>query len=645
MHALHHLCRPIVFAAAALVAAACDEGPTAVPAGDVTVRVVVEGQGLQGVSVELSGEGSPRSAVTGSGGEVDLGDIPAGLYTVRIENPDPDLYAFLSATQSLSVIEDRSVTATFEGSIVRESSIAGAVLVGGAPLEGAEVRLTGPEGERTAPSDASGAFGFTQLRRGTYTVSLTNPDPNAYEFAAASSEVQVARAQAATLDFIGEELPPVLVLDVDEVALSAPPNGVRPRTVEVAVTNGGGGVLGSLQAGAEYGVGEPTGWIDLSFDGETAPTTLTMVVSPASLSAGSYTATVRASGGADGPESSTEAIYQVRLDVEPQPVFGYAWAPQPSADLYEIGGAGRYAYTSAGTDIEARRVGVGEYRIVFPGMGDAASGAETVLVSAYGDAPTVCGPAFWGDAGDLQVTVRCHAADGSGPVDSRFTILAVGEGALAGESAFAWTSSAATDYEPNPRYAWNSLGGPMRITLPPGADTRTIDLAVNTGDAPTSVFVSRYGGGPEPCMVADVPYPSTSWRVACREPSGNTFVDARFTTLLVQGGRPGRRVAFATTGTPDGDDVPLVEGSARNSHGDDIVVTRIGPGRYEVTFEGQATPRGGSEVGIVSALGTDHAVCNPIVWVDDEPDIVMTVGCWDAAGAPVDSGFSVLLVQ
>jgi hypothetical protein len=60
----------------------------------------------------------------------------------------------------------------------------------------------------------------------------------------------------------------------------------------VSITNGGGATLSGLADSIVYPAGQPTGWLTATFDGTTAPTTLTVIANPAGLAGGTHTATI-----------------------------------------------------------------------------------------------------------------------------------------------------------------------------------------------------------------------------------------------------------------------------------------------------------------------------------------------------------------
>jgi len=111
---------------------------------------------------------------------------------------------------------------------------------------------------------------------------------------------------------------PAVVLDPANLYMAAAP-GTDAPPVEVAVTNGGGGTLGSLRIlSTAYGAGQPSGWLGATLEGTTAPTTLTLTPSTASLPEGSYAATVSLYS----PEASNTPIaVRITLDVAPPPII------------------------------------------------------------------------------------------------------------------------------------------------------------------------------------------------------------------------------------------------------------------------------------------------------------------------------------
>ncbi|OGT99732.1 MAG: hypothetical protein A2085_05795 [Gemmatimonadetes bacterium GWC2_71_10] len=99
-------------------------------------------------------------------------------------------------------------------------------------------------------------------------------------------------------------LSPTSVAIADTVGTSS------PATVNVSVTNAGGGSLTGLAVGAiTYGSGA-SGWLTATLTATTAPTSLALVVDNTGLAAGTYTATVpvTASGVGNSPQNLTVTL-------------------------------------------------------------------------------------------------------------------------------------------------------------------------------------------------------------------------------------------------------------------------------------------------------------------------------------------------
>jgi hypothetical protein len=96
-------------------------------------------------------------------------------------------------------------------------------------------------------------------------------------------------------------------------------NGQNPAAQTVNVTNGGGGTLSGLAVGAiEYGAGQPTGWLAAALDKTAAPAVVTLTLATATLSTGSYSASVPVSSPV---ASNSPASITVSLSVGPPPAI------------------------------------------------------------------------------------------------------------------------------------------------------------------------------------------------------------------------------------------------------------------------------------------------------------------------------------
>ena len=178
------------------------EGTSLRTAG-VAGMVTVEGSGVSGVTVTLirvtgatSGDviGIKR---TGDDGSYAFGDLLAGIYRVGISGFDAE-YAFETTNWQGQVATGDVADASFAGTIIRTASIGGMVTVDGSGKEGVTVTLAGgTDGVDADPAmtGADGGYMFDGLRRGDYTVTITNPDEARYSFTATERRVSVGVGQ------------------------------------------------------------------------------------------------------------------------------------------------------------------------------------------------------------------------------------------------------------------------------------------------------------------------------------------------------------------------------------------------------------------------------------------------------------------
>ena len=111
--------------------------------GTVSGMVSVEGSGLAGVNVNLSGAAS-QSASTGSSGGYSFDNVPAGTHSVQISGA-PDEVTFGSIATAVTITTSgQTATADFSGNYIRTSIIEGSVTAGGEGVV-ATVTATGAE--------------------------------------------------------------------------------------------------------------------------------------------------------------------------------------------------------------------------------------------------------------------------------------------------------------------------------------------------------------------------------------------------------------------------------------------------------------------------------------------------------------------
>ncbi|MYC52513.1 MAG: hypothetical protein F4X47_09365 [Gammaproteobacteria bacterium] len=168
-------------------------------------QVVIEGEGLQGVTVTLSGGPADESytMLTDADGMFRFEELRPGDYTVEIMDFDPRDYEFAATSQDVSVDLDETGTVSFTGVLLRTSGISGRVSVEGMGLDSIEVTLTSGDDSRTAMTDAGGQYSFAGLAAGDYTVSIA-VDSDAYVFESMSSDVTVGDDESAIVNFDGQ---------------------------------------------------------------------------------------------------------------------------------------------------------------------------------------------------------------------------------------------------------------------------------------------------------------------------------------------------------------------------------------------------------------------------------------------------------
>ncbi|MEJ2218375.1 MAG: hypothetical protein P8099_17365, partial [Gemmatimonadota bacterium] len=127
------------------------------------------------------------------------------------------------------------------------------------------------------------------------TVVSIGQDGTAHGLKAGSADIQASFRGMSGSAAVNVTPRPAIAVSPDSVSFSGSVGGAPPPAQVVQVTNGGGGTLDGLVATVQYGVGQPTGWLDVSLDSSSAPADLTLTPTT-SLPAGTYDATVTLTG-------------------------------------------------------------------------------------------------------------------------------------------------------------------------------------------------------------------------------------------------------------------------------------------------------------------------------------------------------------
>lgn len=145
--------------------------------------------------------------------------------------------------------------------------------------------------------------------------------------------------------------------------------GPAPAPISIDIQNDGGGALDQLSVTVEYASGQTAGWLTAQLASTSAPTTLTISVLPATLSPGSYSATVEILSPSAKPDRRTLPVTLVVRD------------PPPSIDLSGI--SATLVATEGGADPTPQTIAVTN------GGGGSLTGLLTAITYAPG------GPTGW----------------------------------------------------------------------------------------------------------------------------------------------------------------------------------------------------------------------------------------------------------
>lgn len=345
----------------------------------------------------------------------------------------------------------------------------------------------------------------------------------------------------------------------------------------------------------------------------------------------------------------TSASLPVRLTAEDRR-FAYAWVQDPTTST-SYRPAAAHQQNATGGDVSVARRGVGEYIVTFERMAKVdGSFRETVLVTAGGSSGERCHLNGWTDAAngrDLDVSVSCFSFAGT-RVDSRFSVLVVGSRSLPSRLGFTVTGDATSAFAPQSHHTFSSFSEGVGVSRST-AGSYLVRLAASAGASPQNYFVSTFGGGDDLCKVSS--WNRDVWAtVVCYGPSG-ALVDARFSLLTLESGRPGRRFGFAWSNDPStpvgGSYTPSLD-FQRTSSGLPVRVFHPATGAYLVSFPGLAKAGTRPETVHVSSYGGGLFTCQVEGWANsaDGSALDAAVRCWNRGnGAPADTYFTILVLE
>ncbi|MYG80460.1 MAG: hypothetical protein F4187_01200 [Gemmatimonadetes bacterium] len=184
-----------------MLSAACGESTDPPIIGAVQGTVTVEGTGLDGVTVTLSGGGAGTASTSG-GGNYSFPNLEAGNYTVTISGFPADVQFDQTSGTTVVATAGRAQVVDFGGDYIRTASVNGTISVNDMGIEGVSVSLSGTE-SASGSTGADGTFNVGNLRMGSYTVTISGYDERRYVFDPNSQPATVALGGSATVDFMG----------------------------------------------------------------------------------------------------------------------------------------------------------------------------------------------------------------------------------------------------------------------------------------------------------------------------------------------------------------------------------------------------------------------------------------------------------
>ncbi len=307
------------------------EAAGAVAAGGLSISIQYgAGQPSGWLTATLSRNTTPALLTLSAQG----GTLPVGQYSAAVSISAAG-FATTVVTVNLSVrgvagqlVADRSqvaIQASQGGSVPSAEVISLSNSVAGA--------LTG----LTATVDyGSGATGWltTRLSSTLTPATLTlNANQAGLSLGTHRAEVQVSSPDATnspitvevTLSVVLAGGAPRISLEADSVGFDWSVGSSVPAPQALLVSNGGGGTLSGLRLSVSYAPGQPSGWLVAALGATTAPTPMTLTVTPGSLGAGTYEASVEVvSGAANNSPQFVQVLFNVTsgplIDVTPDSV-------------------------------------------------------------------------------------------------------------------------------------------------------------------------------------------------------------------------------------------------------------------------------------------------------------------------------------
>jgi uncharacterized membrane protein len=285
------------------------------------------GQPSGWLNASLSGTTAPASITL----QATTGSLAAGTYDATVHvtssvasNSPQTIDVTFTVAPPPAAIGLAPTSVTFNATAGSGDPAAASVAVtntGGQPLTGLSVTLSytsgQPGGWLTANLDQTTAPATITLQ--PVTGSLAAGTYDATVSVASSVASNSPQTVSVTFTVAPAPLPPTIGLSATNVAFTATAGSGDPANQSVNVTNTGGGTVDGLSTTITYASGQPSGWLDASLSGTTAPATLTLQATTGSLAPGNYSATVSV---ASNTASNSPQAVNVSFTVTTPPAIG-----------------------------------------------------------------------------------------------------------------------------------------------------------------------------------------------------------------------------------------------------------------------------------------------------------------------------------
>jgi hypothetical protein len=304
----------------------------------------------------------------------------------------------------------------------------------------------------------------------------------------------------------------------------------------------------------------------------------------------------------------------------------YVWANDPSAANYVPSAS--YSYNAGSGAITATRTAAGTYSVAFAGL--SLAGAN-VKVSAF-NSQRVCNPQAWTGS---TVEVRCFDATGT-LADSQYTatVILPNQPVSMRIAAYAWADQPSEEsYTAPPNYSYNAAGGLIAVNRYDVGEYSVFfqDLQLDNGNIQVTPYDTN-------AICSVVSWSENSVNVNCYNTAGQP-VDSRYivTVYLNNVFSSANTVGYAWANDATSATYLPTGPHAYNAGGGAITATRTTTGTYIMSFAGLSLSTG---VVQVNAVGS-NASCAAVTWAGSS----VSIRCYDAAGALVDSQYVVSVLQ